>query len=269
MKTKAKLTKKPSKKPTRTIRPHRVKQKPSNTPIIIVSVTIFIVIMFVIIAASTGGDKKAPVETAANTDIKNDKEEPKVTPKPKAKPEAKPKKLTAKKSTPEAEQEAEVKEVVIASPKFAKPEDQTEETAAQPEEKQDANEVAADDADDAEMKKEAPKKMKEEDENLPEDPKERSIYILKKIGREYKAYADTHQGHMPIELYQLDLNQTDLISPLTKKKYFMEQDGKGSMLKESLDLIIVREAEAVNGKYICLFGNGTVKEIDAATINGN
>ena len=266
MKTKAKLTKKPAKRPTRTIRPHRVKQKTSNTPIIIISITIFIVIMFVIIAASTGGSKKTPVETAANTDIKNDKEEPKVTPKPKAKPEAKPEKLTAKKSTPETEQEVEVKEVVIASPKFAKPEDQTEETADQPVEKQDANEVAADES---EMKKEAPKKMKEEDENLPEDPKERSIYILKKIGREYKAYADTHQGHMPIELYQLELNQSDLVSPLTKKKYFMEQDGKGTMLKESLDLVIVREADAVNGKYICLFGNGTVKEIDAATINGN
>lgn len=266
MKTKAKLSKKPPKRPTRTIRPHRVKQKASNTPIIVISVTIFIVIMFVIIAASTGGSSNNPVNAATNNDIKKDENKPTTTIKAKTKPKAKPEKSATAKSTPDSQQATQVKEVVIEAPKFAKPEDQSEEDNSEPEEKQALQE---DGADDAEMNKEASKPIKQEDENLPEDPKERSIYILKKIGREYKAYADTHQGHMPIELYQLDLNQSDLISPLTRKKYFMEQDGKGSMLKESLELVIVREAEAVNGKYICLFGNGTVKEIDAATINGN
>jgi Na+-transporting methylmalonyl-CoA/oxaloacetate decarboxylase gamma subunit len=84
-----------------------------------------------------------------------------------------------------------------------------------------------------------------------------------------KEYADTHQGRMPIDIFQISVLQNNLVSPISGTHYLYNPDVKAGVFKELAKAVIFRENQAVNGKYLCLFGNGTVLEIEAALIDAN
>lgn len=243
MKTKAKWEKKNTPKNRVSKRPKSRKEKSNPLPIILISLTAFILFIVVILLATSNKTKQIenPHLAQINQDIQNVKKngggsrftpENKVSIKKDSKTTEKTKPLEIKTETSIPSKEAHSEET---------------KTEIEEEEKQKTEDI---------KESIVPK--------LP--PKEQSIANLKKIGEQYKTYADNHRGHMPIELYQLDLNENDKVSPYTNSQYVMTQEGKGAPLKDSLESIIVREAKAVNGKYLCLLGNGEVKEFSRETV---
>lgn len=232
-----------SKIPRKTIR--KKSSKSSNPlPIILISLAAFILFILVIILATSkrSNSVENPQLAQVKVDIQNSNKKP-------------TKKIKESEST---------KQTTPAAPTAAKTDE------ASPTEGQasiDSPPAAKTSVTKDESTKELVAETPSIEKALPsKPPKEQSIANLKNIGKKYKEFADNHQGHMPIELFQLELQDNEKISPLTNKEYFIEQEGKGSFLKDSLEYIIVREAEAVNGKYICLLGNGEVKEFDASTV---
>ena len=238
----------------------RVRKPKSNPlPIILVSLTAFILLIVVILLA-TGN--KTENQTVANTP----KEQ---SPLPKSEKAAVKKVAPAKMETAKPSKEKTASsgpELVGYGANTLKPSEDG--GALEPGSDTEPVEEKAEPVEENVEAEAAPTAEKTEESstvsNLP--PKEQSIANLKKIGQQYKVFADNRQGHMPIELYQLDLNDSDKVSPYTNSRYVMTQEGKGAPLKDSLESIIVREAKAVNGKYLCLLGNGEVRELDAGSV---
>jgi len=265
MKTNIKLDKKKNNTKAQLKRARPRKQKSNPLPIILISLGGFILLIIVILVAANNNKSTTQNDVASNTvstteaqgsgsQFKNEtkKASPKTT------------KATSTDNKNAAKSTATGPELVGYDSNVLKPKGETG-TTTQPVETETKK-------DEAEEKLEESTTSPTENtttktapvSNLP--PKEQSIANLKKIGQQYKTYADNHRGHMPIELYQLDLNENDKVSPYTNSQYVMTQEGKGAPLKDSLESIIVREAKAVNGKYLCLLGNGEVRELDAESV---
>ena len=249
MKTNIKLDNK-----NKTIRPNRKKarvKKPKSNPlpIILISLGAFILLIIVLLLATN--NKPAPQNDVAT--------KPKTYGNDSKSPTSK-KKTSTKKTKENTKKDAAPSgpELVGYNSNVLKPKGETESAEAVSTEPEENNTVVTSTPTEAKTETAAPTS------NLP--PKEQSIANLKKIFSQYKEYAANKQGHMPLALYQLDLNDSEKTSPLTNQQYVMTQEGKGSFLKDSVDSVIVREAQAVNGKYLCLIGNGEVREIDAGNI---
>lgn len=231
----------PSKKPKR-------KKGSSTTPIIIAVIGGMLLLLTIIIMVASGGRDPGNGGQASTATVKGEEKKSKKAPTTK---ESKKSNSTTKK-TPAATDGPKVVNYNQAFAKKPGPDGTTEPTS-------DPATTAA-----PTTVTTKPKAVVEKPK--PANAKEASIANLKAIGVAYKKYSDSHDGHMPIELFQLNLEASVLKSPLTSKEYIVEQAGKGSFLNESLENIIVREASPVDGKYLCLYGNGEVKEATAGEL---
>lgn len=251
MKTNIKLDKKKgnTKAQFKKARPRKAKSNP--LPVILISLGGFILLIIVILVAA-GNNKSSQNNQASNT---HTSEQFGSGSKPQAeKKQVAPKVVKETKST-KPQTAASGPELVGYGANVIKPKDETEASTSVTE-TEESSAVSTPTESKSETTAPAAKLS----------PKEQSIANLKKIGEQYKIFAANRQGHMPLEFYQLELNENDKVSPLTNQPYVMTQQGKGAPLKDSEGLVIVREAQAVNGKYLCLIGNGEVKEIDAGNI---
>jgi cytoskeletal protein RodZ len=228
----------PSKKPRR--------KKGNNTTPIIIAVVGGMLAFLTIIIMVVGGKNSGNGGQSSTATVKAEEKKPKKT------QTTKKNKKTSSATAQKAPAETTGPKVVNYNQAFAKKPGETD-TAKTP--TSDAATTEAPTATVTTKPKAAVEKPK------PANAKEASIANLKAIGAAYKTYSDSHDGHMPIELFQLNLEASVLTSPLTNKEYIVEQAGKGSFLNESLESVIVRESSAVGGKYLCLYGNGEVKEV--------
>jgi hypothetical protein len=226
-------TQPPSKKPKR--------KKESNTTPLIVAIVGGMLAFLTIIIMVVGGKSSGNGGQASTASVKNEEKKPLKT------QTSQKKKKTSTTAVKKAPAEATGPKIVNYNQAFAKKPGEA-----------DAQEAPTNVATTTEAPTATPKAVAKP---KPANAKEASIANLKVIGAAYKAYSASHDGHMPIELFQLNLETSILTSPLTNKEYIVEQAGKGSFLNESLDSVIVREASPVGGKYLCLYGNGEIKEL--------
>ncbi|MCM8534359.1 MAG: hypothetical protein NE334_00320 [Lentisphaeraceae bacterium] len=91
-------------------------------------------------------------------------------------------------------------------------------------------------------------------------PEQKSKTHLLQIWDALKAYADSHNGRLPVDIFQLSLTQDLLKSPRDNQNYIFVKQQRGENFSDVQKKVIFKEASSTNGSYLCLYGNGAVLE---------